>query len=150
VSTWDGSKLAVRISSAAGDTSIIPAKRNYRILFRGVGLPTAVEANIDGAAVETGFSYDVAARTVLVDAISLGINQTLRVTVEGMALLDKKVELRAAVLRILNRARMETDTKWQINERLDQLLDDVELLNDPNLKLTPVHLLALKETIAGR
>jgi len=150
VSTWDGSKLAVRISSAAGDTSIIPAKRNYRILFRGVGLPTAVEANIDGAAVETGFSYDVAARTVLVDAISLGINQTLRVTVEGMALLDKKVELRAAVLRILNRARMKTDTKWQINERLDQLLDDVELLNDPNLKLTPVHLLALKETIAGR
>ena len=149
-STWDGSKLAVRISSAAGDTSIIPAKRNYRILFRGVGLPTAVEASIDGAAVETGFSYDVAARTVLVDAISLGINQTLRVTVEGMALLDKKVELRAAVLRILNRARMKTDTKWQINERLDQLLDDVELLNDPNLKLTPVHLLALKETIAGR
>ena len=67
-----------------------------------------------------------------------------------MALLDKKVELRAAVLRILNRARMKTDTKWQINERLDQLLDDVELLNDPNLKLTPGHLLALKETIGGR
>ena len=149
-STWNNRKLAVRISPAAGDTSIIPATRSYRILFRGVGVPTAVAANIDGAVVETGFSYDAAARTVMVDAISLGINQTLRVSVEGMAPLDKKAELKAAVLRILNRARMETDSKWQINERLDQLLDDVELLNDPNLKLTPSHLLALKETIESR
>ena len=44
-STWDGSKLAVRISPAVGDTSGIPAVRSYRILFRGVGQPARVNVS---------------------------------------------------------------------------------------------------------
>ena len=149
-STWDGSKLAVRISPAVGDTSEIPAVRSYRILFRGVGRPARVNVHLDGVSIDAGLTYDEATRTVAVASIQVGINQTLQVDIEDMAALDPETEKRAAVLRILRRARIKNYTKLQINDQLDQVLHDPTWLNHPNLKLTPSHLLALRETIENR
>jgi len=149
-SHWNAGKLTVSIAPAEGDTNVIPADRSYRILVRGVGRPASMQVNLDGAVVESAFHYDETTCTVMVDALQKGIQQTLRIEVEGMASLDAQAEIKTAVLRILHRARMSTDTKWQINARLDQLLLDDSLLNDPSLKLTSSHLLALKEALGNR
>ncbi len=146
-SSWDAGKLAVRISPATGDTTGVPPTRSYRILFRGVGRPARLNVIRDGEVVEASLSYDQITRTAAVEHIQLGVQQTLQVEVKGLAAFDSRTELKTAILGILQHARMKTDTKWQINARLEQLLDDPTLLNDPNLELTPSHLLALRETI---
>ncbi|HWR66506.1 MAG TPA: TIM-barrel domain-containing protein [Bellilinea sp.] len=146
-SIWDGNKLTVTIVPAEGDTSVIPPTRSYRILLRGVGRPASVQVHLNVGELESVFGYDEITRTVMVNALPMGVHQTLRMEVDGIAPLDAQAELKAAILRILRRARMGTDAKWQINARLDQLLIDDSVLNDPSLKLKPSHILALKEMI---
>ena len=107
-------------------------------------------SHLDGVSIDPGLTYDEATRTVAVASIQVGINQTLQIDIEDMAALDPETEKRAAVLRILRRARIKNYTKLQINDQLDQVLHDPTWLNHPNLKLTPSHILALRETIENR
>ena len=75
--TW-GKTATFTVSAVEGDSSILPAKRNYTLELVGGEKPTSVTVN--GKAAE--FTYDAANSTTFVKAEGITANETLTFTVE--------------------------------------------------------------------
>jgi len=144
--------LSVKVLPAQGDLQVAPAQRTYRILFRGVNRPEILTALLNTQPVDLPSIYEESTRTFIVGPVTVDIKQGLSIDISALnsSLVAQPSKIENLVLRLLHRARMETNTKWKINSMMDKLTKDISLLNDPELVLKPGHLPALVEILTDQ
>ncbi len=150
-SKWTDTSWSIHLMPAVGDSKDVPPTRSYRILFRGIVQPETHSLWLNGERLDLPTSYDQAANTLIIGPIEVGVDQSLDVEIHNTnrSLFAPATTVRAHVMRLLKLARMDTDTKWRISQRIADLPDNIKYLADRKLNLTESHLTALIETIMG-
>lgn len=149
-SQWDEQSITLHIDPPCGDLSVLPEKRAYRLVFRGVTQPEGCEIKFDGVPQSAALDYDPQTRTAMTGRFETGHARfEARIFTTKGPLQAAAPTTAEKALRLLRHARMETVTKWKISTLLDRLEKDITLLNDFQLELTASHLRALTETLTG-
>ncbi len=143
---WEPGRMAITIGAAAGDRSLIPARRRWRLHVHGVRGDASLTVDQPHRA-----AYDPVAETWIVELDPLPVTASAR-----LALSATDGELRARrdrtaerVREMLRAFRMLTPLKSVLIERLDDLRADPGALADYALHMTPSQQRALIETITG-
>jgi hypothetical protein len=146
---WRGDRLVVSISPGEGDRSLVPARRAYRVIIKGVRKVDGFAATVNGAPVELSYSYDAALETMTCSglAISPADSATVTLDVRSGSLLgmrDRTAEKVSAMLRAFD---LETRAKHGIDAGLPALMADINKLADFWVDLKDEQAIALAEVI---
>ena len=148
-SRWRGNALTLEIAPSSGDTRLLPPMRSWRVHFRGVGLPAAFFAWVDGVPRETPSAYDPATRTCVIGPLDIATGQRLCVEIRsaGRKLTAAPQPVEEAVKKLLQRMRLESITKWKIYTLLPKLKANPARLDELNLPLSAGQLSALRSIL---
>jgi len=149
---WQGGQLEFRILPARGDVALIPAARQYTLLFKGICRPSAVFARLNGSPLPLQASYDAQTETLSVGPLAVGRDDEFAITLaaESASLLSKRDRAAETCRRLLWPFRLDPRIKGRIDRQLDEILADPNLLGDYSLYLQPSQAVALAETVLGR
>ncbi len=128
--TWNENQVEFKIERAQGETALVPERRNYVLVFRGIRQPDAVELSINGAAQTAASEYDAAAETLTLHGIALEVRDELRVTLTTSAeTLTSRRDRRAETCRaLLRQFRLGSQVKQSVNWELDAIIANPNLL----------------------
>lgn len=130
--TWRGEnhRLDFTIDSPVGDTSLIPAKRRFNLMIRGVREDVSVHAEIDGRSVEVESVYDAQTETLRISGIEVDTTagEALRLSIisDAGALLSRRDRQRETILRLLKHFRLHTGLRNLIADKLDSIMEAPE------------------------
>jgi len=121
---WGETRLTFKIGKVEGNAGRIPAGRAYRLVFRGVRRPDALRLAINGAAQPVEWTYDAAAESLTLPALTVGPADELALTLDATAgsLLskrDRRVEICRAMLRTF---RLESLAKLALDRALPEIV----------------------------
>lgn len=150
-SQYTGNRMSVTISAVSGDRTCLPAKRTYRILFRGITQPERISAVLDGKPLQIQMDYDIATRTVFTTPVQVQSDQQLVVEISTKqdTLLANNPTLESEVIDFLKGARIPSLSKWKISTIVEELKSDLKKLIHPQIQLTDNQKVALIEMITG-
>jgi len=148
---WDGVSWQVKIFPAVGDITLIPPVRSYRVLFRGIENPDALQVRLGGALVDAPTVYDRASCTLIVGPVIVSPGQGVEIEVftNRQTLLCAEPALQDRLFRLLKLARMDTSSKWGLSGDRVDWQNNPKTLNYPQLNLTESQKIALLETLTG-
>jgi len=147
-SHWHDGQVTVEVGTPGGAVQHLPEERTFRILLRGVAPAEQITATVNGEPVDTDTWYNAANRTIMIGPISLKADEKLAVTAKTQVAAGGK-ESEAAIWRLLQRAPIETDSKWRIDDFKATLGQDAAILKDTKVNLTYHQRLALLEMATG-
>jgi hypothetical protein len=150
--TWRDDQLDFTIDPAAGDISMLPARRNYCLIFRGISQPDRVEVRLNGLAQPVTAAYDAVTESFRIDDLSVTPADRVEVLIGVnagalMARRDRRLETCRAMLRTF---KMESDLKAAIDEDLARILKDSHRLHSYGAGVTDAQLAALLSVIQTR
>ncbi len=122
---WQPGRLEFRIAPAQGDRSVLPARRRYRLVIRGLSRPDEVSVRVNNQPHLADVHYDEAADTLTVAGIALVPDDSLALAaaVSAGSLLAQTDHRADDARRLLRSFRMETGLKHRIDQALPQLLN---------------------------
>lgn len=142
--------LSITVEPAIGDTSIIPEKRTYTFLLRGISEPSHPTLTINGQTQPAAGRYDETTLTYQVGPVFLENQQRLTLTVTAhQSILVPARPVKGALLKLLKAAKMETLVKGKIYENFSKLVKDIRNLGRMNLTLSENQITGLLETLSG-
>lgn len=142
--------LTITVEPSAGERGLIPEKRIYNFLLRGVSEPYHHTLTIDGQTQRAAGSYDEPTLTYLIGPVSLGNHQRLTLTIAAhQPILAPARPIERALLKLLKAAKMETMSKRKIYNIRQELEVDISKIKKLNLSLTEDQLISIIETITG-
>jgi len=143
--SWQSGSLTFKISPAQGDTSLVPAQRLYTLHLRGINHPYSVSCRLNDEMVPALTTYDPQTETLTLKDLSLGVADTLELTLQRGGSLTGGRDRRAETMRaMLHTFDIEADTCWQIDHAMDGLLDGSRSLDEFSYLLRGAHLDALR------
>ena len=153
IQNWSTDQLHFEISSVAGDKSVVPINRDYKLFFRGIKRPDGVNVTVDGQLKEIAFNYDEKKETVIVyiPEIQPSNQVTVNLFTETGNLLSHRERTEENCYQLLKSFKMKTRAKTQIEEIItsDQAQDNIEELKDFLTVLTDEQLRAIVEVFYG-
>lgn len=142
--TWRAGELRFTIAPVIGDPTLIPAQREYQIIVHSITAPTRLELHLNGARVETDFTYDIATDTLTVAPVALRPTDELRLTLTtALAQRDRRPETFRKYLRAFH---LNAWLKKEIDHDLPDILAGQVSLNR-YAALKPAQLAALRSLI---
>lgn len=126
-----GKTATFTINAAKGDLSLLPQKRNYKVLFRGVNEKACISARLDGKDVAVLTSYEKETSTLIVNVKDIAVDKALTIIFEFDG--ETKPTTEAAYMRIydiLLKAQCDYSKKnplWPV--LLDSKLTTIEKIN---------------------
>lgn len=144
---WLENVMSVTIHPASGDTSHIPADRNYCFHLRGISRNAKLTAWLDGQPIELKVSYDDASESWLAAPVVVPASSEFRLTASGTQLLSPRSRLRETITDMLHAFRLETLIKATIAHNLDSLPDNPSLLETWEDQLSTSQMRALLELL---
>ncbi len=163
---WGGTSLQFTIAPVEGDLALVPARRTFKLVVRGVSLPDRVsltinnaehnldrklERKLDRVLPSSGqdFSYDEQTETLAVQGVVLGPADKLALELAvGSGMLLAKRDRRLETCRKLLRAfRLDTGIKQQIDDDLVNILQGHSSLIKHSRTLGDAHLNALQSVL---
>jgi hypothetical protein len=148
--SWTGAMQTLLVLPAMGDIAQIPAGRSYDFHFRGVQAPESVEVRLNGAVIETAGRYEPDTHTYKLHTLHILPTDRLQVVISRKAGLAHTDDPRPGALRKLLRSmRMQTSTKTELWDNLEQVMHDPASLARYRVQMTDQHYRALFETILG-
>ena len=93
-----GKTSTFTVNAAKGDLSILPEKRNYKVLFRGVNDKVTVSAKLGGKDIAVSTSYEKETSTIIVCVNDAAVDKELAFTFEFKG--ETKPTTEAAYMRI--------------------------------------------------
>lgn len=145
----NGSTIRLHIDPPKGDLQWIPMERTYCIKFRGVEPSMKIVVLKNGNPLMLPSAYTQSDRTLSLGPVVLLIEDNLTVeitTIEKPCNADQYVDL--AIYKIINKAAVNTNTKWKIWHNLELLKRDSSLLK--SFGLTKNQHQALKEVLTKK
>jgi hypothetical protein len=145
--TWESQQQTFIIGAAQGNIGLIPAMRNYTIIFHAIHEPQAVDLLLNNKPHCPQVLYSQTQHTLKIDGLTLQPDDRIEVKLRTR---PQRVDCRAdSVQTMLLAFQLGTDTKYAINLVLEQILDQPTLLETFQSGLTKSHIRALVEVIAG-
>ncbi len=151
VQTWRESDLEVSIGPLQGDGYLVPPRRRYTLVFRGLANPAEVALEIDGRPRTCAADYDPQTETLRLSGIELAPADMAVVTLHAAAgsLLAGRDRKPETLRRMLRAFRLESYTKMAIDRQLEELGAHPERLAAYDLTLRPPQARALLEVVLG-
>jgi len=148
VQSWHDDTLRFTIEPTNGDTTLTPARRHYRLLFRGVSEADA-SVEVNGMPVPFDKTYDHDTETLVCSTIAIMPHDTLVVTLKAhsASLLSRRDRTAETVRRMLHLFHLESRAKWGIDRNLPAIMADVSRLADYWMDLKDSQATALVEVI---
>ena len=150
--SWGGSHSIFEIESVRGDVRHVPAQRRYHLHFRGIENPDRVEATINGMQLAPRMTYHEATETLTCRDIVLNATDGLQVTLASNSgrLLSERDRTAESCRKLLRAFRLNTRTKHEIDQRLSEIIANIDLVGDYWMVLRESQALALAEVVAGK
>ncbi len=148
---WRGTEAEFTIEPVMGDVSVVPAKRAYRLIFRGIHQPDRISVRVNGQPRDVTTTYDAATDSLTIDGLALiPLDRAEVVIAMTDQLLMTWRDRRAARARALLREfRLDNWLKYEIDRDWDKLVAAPDLLpRYPGLK--DAHVAALRQLIESR
>lgn len=147
--TMTDGDLAITIDRPAGDTTLIPAQRTYRVTIYGVSPTAAVRAAVNGEAIDVEAVYDAAAEALDIAGIVLDRTSSLRLTltVQAGSLLVHRDRAAETLLRMLKFFRLHTGVRNVIATEIGALINDPIKIAPYIINLAPSQARAMCEIL---
>lgn len=140
----DGRRSELTIDATTGDTSLIPAARQFNVVVHGVREDVVIHTEISGQRAAISSTYDAKSETLRIMGIKIdtthGEALRLIITTEADSLLSRRNRQRETILRLLKHFRLHTGVRNLIADKLEAILEAPE-------KITP-YLLPMAESQA--
>ncbi len=145
---WSEDGWQVNIGPVQGETNHLPASRTWHLLFRGLkpGSEIGVLKNGWGVKVSTRYDESVGGLEVIVEGVETADNITVTVPAGEIIARDGRLE---RCRRLVRSARIESYTRWTLDNELTQIVADPSLLDNYQLQLSASQMRALLEIIGG-
>lgn len=114
--SW-GDTATFKIEGAKGDTSLIPAKRAYRIHLRGFNKDIRVTAFVGGKEIPCEISYNAKTLTASLSIVAQ-ISEEIELKIEGENLVTDNGDLQERVYKIVRDAKVSLSRKGFINQAM--------------------------------
>jgi alpha-glucosidase (family GH31 glycosyl hydrolase) len=133
------------IEPGQGDVSVVPQQRMYRLIFHRVTRPTMVAFKVNGASREAVTQYDDHLRRCTIEVIAAPSDRVeIAVQHDDNSWLAQDDRRAQRFLQMLRTFRLESDTKREIAERLEEVFDDPTLLRSFGASVKDTHSAALR------
>jgi hypothetical protein len=121
---WRGTEAEFTIDPVMGDVSVVPARRTYRLIFRGIHRPDRISVRVNGRLREVTIAYDSATDSLTIEGLTLIPLDRAEVVVAMtdqllMAWRDRRAEQARALLREF---RLDNWLKLQIDQDWDKIV----------------------------
>ncbi|MGM9988178.1 MAG: TIM-barrel domain-containing protein [Bacillaceae bacterium] len=116
------------ISVATGDTSVVPAKRNLRLFFRGVNKIEKVNVTIAGNECAYEASYDVATQTMVIELLAVSVGDEVIVAFATENVITTNSNMMEKVYCFLDHAEIEFSLKDYLYRLIDRTKDRYKLM----------------------
>ena len=121
---WGSRALSFTIAPAAGDPSVIPAERSYRLHFRGLVMPEEITARVNDVVTEPVTTYDPQTATLSLSLPALHPPDELRVELsvrsgDLLARLDRSL---AMLHKYLLHFRLDSWKKAKIEDQWPEIV----------------------------
>lgn len=126
-----GKTPVFEINKPNGDSSLLPQKRNWNILFRGFNKNVIVKVFVDNKQVKVNQQYDFDTQTVSIEVLA-NINQSIRVEIEGNNLMTNNSLAEKRFFEILDQSEASVYRKIEYR---DVLLRSEDTFKNKLLKL---------------
>lgn len=118
----DGAEVRFTIGRAAGNLSVLPKTRTWKLVFTAME-ETAVETAADGEAVDVKVSYCGDTSSLIVEIPETAVEKEIRVTFpQGLSMAGPRIVERC--YKVLEKAQIEYDVKADILENVKKLGKD--------------------------
>lgn len=148
--TWRDDSLTFKVHAAEGDTSLIPAVRDYALAFVGVAEDAEIEVNGDN---QRSFDrhYDAETETLTVTLRAVPVNEGATVTLQaaGDSLRARRDRRYETALRIVKQFKLKSNAKAALGYNIQSVIDDPAGLAPYTADLCPSQRRALLETLHG-
>jgi hypothetical protein len=147
--TWSKRRLSFTIRPAKGDTSLVPVRRRYRLIVRGVVAPESITAQVNGEPSILACEHDQRTETLTCSELVLAPSDEALITLETSAatLLSRRDRTVEKVRDMLRCFRLETRAKWHIDSNLSVIIADVDRLGEYWMDLQEAQATALVEVM---
>jgi len=110
---WLGSQAIITIAPAVGDISLVPAKREYRLVLHGIVNPVNVDLRLNGKSLKITSTYDGSAEILSLAPVTLAPTDQLCLTIstDGGSLLSKRDRRAETLHQMLLSFKLDTWTK---------------------------------------
>ena len=152
VQAWDASQTRVVIGPSGGDTSLVPARRQVDLYFRGFNSPQQVVVRLNGAVQTVESRYNPADHTLALPGLLVSPSDQLEVVLTvaaGAELANRNDSRLVECLKLLKHFRMETGAKAALAALIPEIIADPGRLAQFLLTLTDSQARALYEVITG-
>ena len=149
-SEWGERSLSLDIDAVDGDRTLIPQKREFHLLFRGICKPQQYRIWIDGVEKNAETYYDAETHTFTIGPVTLEPHQRFHAILQAES--DLRIPLYHSVddtIPLMKAFTLPTMVKMRIYEALDQLKKNCDHLQQWQHKLSVEQYNALLETITG-
>lgn len=143
---WKGDELEFAVGPVQGDRGLVPARRRYTLVFKGMADPDAVALAVNGQPHACAPVYDAEGEALRLAGVELAPGDALAVTLRASgSLIGGRNRTCEALRRMLRAFRLESFTKHAIDGRLEELIAHPERLAEYDLTLAGAHTRALVE-----
>ena len=148
---WHDNSLEINVAPARGDISQIPSQRTYTITVRGIRPPDDAQLLVNDVVHNPRLDYAEATETLMVSGITLKPSDELRLrlSVGQGTLLSKRDRGRERCRRLLRAFRLDTETKYRIDQALDEIIKGRVSLMQYRQALGDAQLSALSNMVRG-
>ena len=144
---WFGDRMEVEIEAARGAKSLIPERRNVRLVIHGVGNGVANVTTDNAAVVATHMDAQTEKVTIELASVPSGENVWIEVHADDGMLLSRRDRQRETLLRLLRSFRLNSGVRNRIAEELDTVLADPAQLSRYLIAMSDSQARALFETL---
>jgi alpha-glucosidase (family GH31 glycosyl hydrolase) len=148
---WRATEAEFTIDAVRGDVGVVPVKRTYRLIFRGIQPPDRIGVRVNGQPREVITTYDSTTDSLTIEGLTLSPLDCAEVIVTMtdrslMAGRDRRAERARALLREF---RLDNWLKLHIDQDWAKIVAAPDLLQSyPGIK--DVHVAALRNIIESR
>ncbi len=138
---WRVTETEFTIDPVMGDVSVIPARRTYRLIFRGIQRPDQISVHVNGRAREVETTYEASTDTLTIEGLTLIALDRATIVVAMtdqllMAWRDRRLEQARTLLRefrIDNWLKLQLDRDWGKLVAAPDLLQGYQGLKDAHV-----------------
>lgn len=143
--------LHFEIRPVEGETSLMPPKRIFNLVFYALHEPDSVMITIDSQVCHPEWHYNPSTNQVRITGITLPVNADLAIDITSTEdLVYRDNQLKEKIHLLLKHFKMNTYIKQSIHGRLDKIINNpFELKNDAD-SMVESQILALIETWLGK
>ncbi len=125
-----GKEAIFTLACAKGDTSLIPAKRNWELSFRGFNKNTSLRVTIDGKETSVNTEYEKETNSIIVQ-VAASIDEEINVVLSGEKLVTDNCGIKERCLDILQKSQCDVKTKINTLNAIDGILakKDIPFIN---------------------